>query len=700
MANSIFGKAMYQNTRSKQMRGRVDLLSQDVAKELNTYKNFGIFHTYNDVHTETWDDKGVTNGGSKPGTPGVRSIFNKLSSVLTGTNGGFSEDMSSAMKQLVLNASPTRIDRNVPLLDTPANRAAIRARSGCTVRELVQASQKGNFGSATYSYSDFMYCKHLGKVPNNYLITVRRYPIPILDSVQPRGVGYVRKKAGENGSYNNAPIPIGTMVTWFGVSGNNMKDILKYKYHMAWKEYEAEWHDIERQGGNEGILNGLEAMFNPASRQAWSGGNSIPALDGLMGKYFQAGNSPYPNPYDAGQQQRDKNKVYGPIDRVKKAFGRGTEGLTWDHEFSLVFEYELKAYNGINPRQAMLDLLASILSVTYTTGGFWAGGYKGGGARQASAFTNMNIFKCHGSFTDFMDALGKDIHNGTEAWAKSISGGNLLQTAANIMNMVGGMLVGGLLNRLGRPARYFAPSLISDAPVGLWHITMGNPHHPIMVMGNMILEDTEIEHSGPLGIDDFPTNLKVTMRFKRGKPRDQYGIEYLYMGGEDRIYTSMDKKLADMYTAAQKYKKEKGDLKMTDVIRAEQNVNSEYTNNQATTGSHLNIELDQTRFNADGNTTSTIESFTGQKGTTGANFDGDADLKKTQQAAARTVTSTMDEHKELNDMWLYYFGMSDGQSAIISAMESDKGAFDPAKPEEKPADNQSAEDKNTTDPGQ
>ena len=93
MANSIFGKAMYQNTRSKQMRGRVDLLSQDVAKELNTYKNFGIFHTYNDVHTETWDDKGVTNGGSKPGTPGVRSIFNKLSSVLTGTNGGFSEDM-------------------------------------------------------------------------------------------------------------------------------------------------------------------------------------------------------------------------------------------------------------------------------------------------------------------------------------------------------------------------------------------------------------------------------------------------------------------------------------------------------------------------------------------------------------------------------------------------------------------------------
>lgn len=690
------------------MRGRVDLLSQDVAKELNTYRNFGIFHTYNDVHTIKWDKDGNEIADDrktgKPGTPGVRSIFNKFSSVLTGASAPMSENMSDAMKQLVLNASETRINWNIPLLDTPENRARIKARSGCTVRELVQASQRGQFGTATYSYSDFMYCKYLGRVPNNYLITVRRYPVPVLDSVQPRGLGKKRKSTDDNGAANHAPVPIGTMVTWFGVSGNNMKDILKYRYNMAWEEKKAGWEDIERQGGDSGILNGLEAMFNPASRKAWTSGQSIPALDNMMPKFFNVGDqSPYPNPYDASQQQKDKNKVYGPIDRVKKAYARGADGLDWDQEFSLVFEYELKAYNGINPRQAMLDLLASILSVTYTTGGFWKGGYRGGGARQSSAFSNMNIFKCHGTFTDFMDALGKDIHNGTEAWANKVkSSGGILETAKEILNMVGGMLIGGLLNKLGRPARYFAPSLISDAPVGLWHITMGNPNHPIMVMGNMILKSTEIEHSGPLGLDDFPTNLKVTMQFQRGKPRDQYGIENLYMGGEDRIYTSMDKKLADMYKAAQQYKQTQGDTQMDKIVDKElpdiDSFNAEdlaaYNEAQIYPGKKDSEKNIQHQL-ADGNV---------QNASQGADpnheRDGRAELEKQQKDKMAAIQTTMKSHAELADMWMYYFGMSDAQTAIISARESDKGAFDAAKPEEKPKDNQSETDKQTTETGQ
>ena len=88
MANSIFGRAMYSGAQSRQRRGRVDLLSQDVAKELNTYRNFGIFHTYNDIYADHWDkESGELSGSTKIGTPGVRSIFNKLSAVVTGTNG-------------------------------------------------------------------------------------------------------------------------------------------------------------------------------------------------------------------------------------------------------------------------------------------------------------------------------------------------------------------------------------------------------------------------------------------------------------------------------------------------------------------------------------------------------------------------------------------------------------------------------------
>ena len=70
----------------------------------------------------------------------------------------------------------------------------------------------------------------------------------------------------------------------------------------------------------------------------------------------------------------------------------------------------------------------------------------------------------------------------------------------------------------------------------------------------MILLKTEIKHSGPLGLDDFPTNLTVTCEFDRGKPRDQYGVEAMYMNGNDRIYHGMSDKILDAYKAAQIYK--------------------------------------------------------------------------------------------------------------------------------------------------
>lgn len=682
MANSLFAQAIYTTATARHMRGRVELLSQDVANELNTYKNFGIFHTYNDVHTIKWDDKGEivapddpnNNDNRAPGTPGVRSIFNKLSAVLTGADKPMVGNAEADINNFVVNASSWRLSNNVPLLDTPENRKKQRANSGCTVRELVKASQSGHFGTAVYSYADFMYCKHLGKVPNNYLITLRRYPMPIADSMNPIGVGSSRRKVM---SKDNYPVPIGTMVTWLGVSGNDMKNILKYSYKMAFEEKNAQWEDIEKQGGDSGLLNGMEALTNPAARKSWQGGHAHPALDSFMGTYFNAGSSPYAAENTGSEVQKDKTKIYGPIDRVKKAYARSASGLDWDHEFNLVFEYELKAYNGINPRQAMLDLIASILSITYTTGGFWGGGYRGGGIRQSSWFSNLNIFKASGGFTNFMDALSKDVRAGVNAIRKDISSaGGLLEYAKQMLNMVGGMLMGGVLNKLGRPARYFANSLITDQPVGLWHITIGNPHHPIMSMGNMILLNTEIEHSGPLGLDDFPTNLKVTCQFKRGKPRDQYGIENLYMSGNDRIFHSMSEKLGDMYRVASEYKKDK---------------NIDPKKVQGGSGTP-----DTTKKTEDKASNANV--ITQQKGqVTEASGAADVTAGKDAQTAtaeqkkqAAEIEATFEKYADLKDQWRYWFGMSDATTAIMAAEEAGIGsakAVDPEKPELPPKEN-------------
>ena len=115
----------------------------------------------------------------------------------------------------------------------------------------------------------------------------------------------------------------------------------------------------------------------------------------------------------------------------------------------------------------------------------------------------------------------------------------------------------GILNKLGRPQKGMYNSLLSPAPVGLWHLTIGNPKRPIMSLGNMIITNVTLEHNGPLGIDDFPTGLKVTVDLERGKPRDIRDIEKMYMRGNDRIYSSMSDKVFDMYKNAELYKSHK-----------------------------------------------------------------------------------------------------------------------------------------------
>lgn len=565
MANLMFGAASLTKTYSRQRQNREYLISSVIAQDLNTYKNFGIFKSWNDVYVPTKDAqgnqvKGANENLKAPGTPAVRSIFNKYAHVLTGNpNAGINlegkSNQAGAIQKLVYQMQEFRQNNNVPLVDTPANRRKQRESSGCSVKELVQASQAGAFGRNGFQYADFMYCKHLGRVPNTYLCVLRRYPAPVNDSIMPMGSAHTRR---EPGGKSLSLAPVGTMVTWLGVSGNEMQNILKYEYNMSFREQSAGWEEVTKQGGENGLLNGLEAMVNPATNEAWKkgyGGPGMEAMQGFMSTFFNAGQATY-----TVEPIWDKNKVYGAIDRVKSNYLRGEDGLTMAMNFSLVFEYELRAYNGINPRQAMLDLIANILSVTYTTGKFWGGGYRGGGMAQSTIFSNLKIFKTYGGLTDFLEAFSQDLQGGLKTMTDNykartgVSDSNSwLENAKAVLNQIGGLLFGGLLNKLGRPAKYFANSLLTEAPSGLWHLTIGNPWHPIMSMGNMIIKKTTIEHSGPLGLDDFPTNLKVTIDFDRGRPRDQYGIEAMYMGGNDRIFHSQSGKLLDMYKAASTY---------------------------------------------------------------------------------------------------------------------------------------------------
>ena len=181
--NNIFskGKLINESGNVQKVRyNREHLLNKDTAKRLNTYLNFGIFPTYADTFNPTDAEQGV-------GTPGVRSLFNKSGAVILGSSDGkYDVDLTNGD---VKNTHWWRIGNNVPLIDSPEARKRIRRSSGCSIKELVEASSEGIMGQETYDYSDFMYCKHLGKVSNNYMITLRRFPLPVrlCQAVKPAG---------------------------------------------------------------------------------------------------------------------------------------------------------------------------------------------------------------------------------------------------------------------------------------------------------------------------------------------------------------------------------------------------------------------------------------------------------------------------------------------------------------------------------
>lgn len=553
-SNKIFSKGIISNSDKNVIQkvkyNREQLLSKETAKELNTYLNFGVFPSFAETFIPYYENGKLVdapNTKAGVGTPGVRSIFNRAGAVIVGSSDGrYNIDVSDGSP---VNTNSWRIANNVPLMDSPAARQRIRKSSGCSIKELVEASQAGLMGQETYAYSDFMYCKHLGKVSNNHLITLRRFPLPVDDYIGANGESDDMRfdSAAKNAAC------IGCMVNWIGVSGNDLSNILKYSFKMPFKFETAEFQNKDATADNNTtLLNGIFSTFDTEYQKQYMAGYSGEAANKAFSYLGIKLESP---PYKDKINAEDKYKVYGPVDRINGTYIRTGDGLEFEHKISLVFEYELRSYNGINPKQAMLDLISNILNVTYTTGTFWGGGYKGYAAQQSNIFANLNIFKAKGGFTDFIDAFSQDLSGMSKNIGNSIQkNGGFLETAKQLLNGIGGMLLAGKLNELGRPQKAMYNSLLSPAPIGFWHVTIGNPKRPIMTIGNMVITNVTIEHNGPLGLDDFPTGLKVTVELDRGKPRDLRDIEKLYMQGTDRIYTSMSDKVFDMYKNAELYK--------------------------------------------------------------------------------------------------------------------------------------------------
>ena len=443
------------------------------------------------------------------------------------------------------------------------NDAALRNTTDCSIRTLCGLSKHTNsaLGNARYKFSDFMFCKDLGKVSNNHLITLRRFAHPVGDNIG-RLSTVKHGNTGET-SFRNAG-DVGRLVAWFDTDDNKLESILSFSYKSTWRELKSEIQEQQSREddvseGNRGVLGKIINTFNPGYQGGigsglWGGGGTL--WPNLLGSW--AGAQPDQESARVRQSNYDKNKIYEPKDTIQST--HKYEGkIEFTHEFQLVFSYHLRAYDNINPRSAMLDLIANILEVTARRGKFWGGARKLIGPPQSKSGWNKANHIIDNAYNKVGGIIGGLMHGDTSplenvmagvtdmlqsAWnaVKDMftggGGGKILGATKKLFDQAGGakVLKGLIKNHLGRPALYAFDSLLSGENVGLWHVTIGNPLQPIAAFGNLILDNAQITHSGPLGIDGFPTEIKVTCNLKHARPRDLTEISRMYGAGKSGIY--------------------------------------------------------------------------------------------------------------------------------------------------------------------
>lgn len=484
----------------------------------------------------------VVDGAANTGIPvkGTDSIFNPFyvfRYAKYGAIGGktyeakYHKDISSANLGNILQAVETK--DNLTLI-ADGKKAVENPTAAQILRWAEENGDKVDgttLGPTPYQWNDFLWCKWYGKIPNNRLLTLRRYPIPIEDNIQLAN--------------SKMPlIPIAQAVTWWGAeTGNSLSDILGMNYGFKWRNPPAT-SAVQDVQGNEIKAEDLLDVAGVT-------GDSIRKI--LLATLFD---NPA-NPYDAtgfdkkaqewlqsayGNEGPYWNRVLGPINVIDSTQVR-ERGYNFTHTIKLTFTYKLRGFNNINPKIAMLDLITNFLSLTYNNAEFWGGsiryfqktGYilpglpsqkfeEGdfiGGIQDVIKYTLSEIQKKGGELAKLAETVGKGISDAdagkvAEELAKSSAAQN-----------VAGSQVKELMQK-----PLLIRSFLDGRAVGEWHLTVGNPMNPVAVIGNLCLKSTQIKFSESVGLDDFPTEVTFTVTLEPGRPRAKQDIESMFnLGG-------------------------------------------------------------------------------------------------------------------------------------------------------------------------
>jgi hypothetical protein len=428
--------------------------------------------------------------------------------------------------------------------------------------------------SAPYYWRDFLYCKYYGAIPNNYMITLRRFPAPMRDNLSIptqllQSNLYRKKGAGR---------PVAQAVTWWGSdTGNLLNDVISFTTGLKWEpKSQADIANVEGfdQGffktvlgrafgtaagaiGGAGVLAAMgdAASVVIASTDSGKAGITIPKINQALRDKFTSNNGPL------------SDFIFNPVDTIDSTYFRA-RGLDFSAgPILLKFHYELASLGEVNTKAAMVDIIGNLLALGTNYGnfltpdvrydnGFPAIGFPGGDKGLLKFYSDplewtktaikyladpdgtTNESPELEEFKRAQTEIDQSVQQ-LESVIKQISsdGGDLESLAKELDGPLGNVLAfalaDDLIEKIAVPL-----SLKTGAPVGEWHLVVGNPMNPIAMIGNLICKGVEIEFGEVLGPDDFPTEVMATFTLEHGRDRERGEIESMFNRGDGRLYQS------------------------------------------------------------------------------------------------------------------------------------------------------------------
>ena len=508
-----------------------------------SYEPAGHFIGFSPSKTNTGDDD-ASNVKATKEIQNQQGLLRQQAQVLSKENK--TADLEKLQKQISDNVTLLELKRadiarfqakNTPSLANP------------TAKTIIEwgATKSGNSvtGFQPYAMTDFMFCKNYGRIPNNRMITLRRYPFPVEDQLTIPGQKH--------------PVPVAQAVTWWGDgTGNSLSKIGIMKWNLKWGTLDVKQQDIE---GNEVLVDDLVKMFESVPGLKGKGAQLKKAYVGLKGNDKQlqqlSGMEAKMQKFLREQYETNGpywNRVYGPVNVIHQSTRR-ERGMQdgWNTPFTITFHYSFRSFSGLSPKIVARDLISSFLNLTYNDAQFlgqlgryfprtgvkfdpstteligdiltkWATSFESGSGADMMKLASTVIDQIKAA-ADQGISMMKDAGNGDLTKIKE-AGSNVAQTIA----------ISALAESV--PTLISVRSALSDRPVGEWHLVVGNPLNPIMTMGDMICTSCDMAFDEEMGPDDFPTGVTFTVGLQQGKPRDKVAIERIFNLGETKMMHS------------------------------------------------------------------------------------------------------------------------------------------------------------------